>query len=89
VRDGVPRLDGDGPLAGSTLTQDVALRNAVELAGVDPVAAVTALTATPARVLGLDQRLGRLAPGYAADAVLLDGDWSVRAVWAGGRRITG
>ncbi|MCZ2861081.1 N-acetylglucosamine-6-phosphate deacetylase [Blastococcus sp. VKM Ac-2987] len=87
VRDGVARLAGTGLLAGSTLTLEAALRRAVRVVGLDPVAAVTALTRTPARVLGLDDRIGRLAPGRAADAVVLDEDWSVRAVWAGGRPI--
>ncbi|MGY1807944.1 N-acetylglucosamine-6-phosphate deacetylase [Blastococcus sp. SYSU D00669] len=86
VRDGVAVLAGTTTLAGSTLTLDAALRTATR-AGVDPVAAVTALTATPARVLGLDDRLGRLAPGHAADAVVLDDGWSVQAVWAAGSRV--
>lgn len=86
VRDGRAVLTGTDTLAGSTLTQDAALRTAVA-AGIDPVAAVTALTATPARVLGLGDRLGRLAPGHAADVVALDADRSVTAVWAAGRRI--
>jgi N-acetylglucosamine-6-phosphate deacetylase len=79
-------LAGTDTLAGSTLTQDTALRTALA-AGVDPVAAVTALTATPARALGLGHRLGRLAPGYAADVVALGADRSVTAVWAAGARI--
>ena len=31
-------------------------------------------------------RFGMLAPGYAADAVLLDHDWTVTEVWADGTR---
>jgi N-acetylglucosamine-6-phosphate deacetylase len=50
-------------------------------------AAVAALTWVPARALGLDERLGRLAPGYAADAVLLSDACEVRAVWGAGRRL--
>ncbi|MDP5183489.1 N-acetylglucosamine-6-phosphate deacetylase [Blastococcus sp. BMG 814] len=87
VRDGVARIAGTGTLAGSTLTLDDALRRAVDVVGLDPVAAVTALTATPARALGLGDRLGLLAPGYAADAVVLDEGWSVRQVWARGCRV--
>jgi N-acetylglucosamine-6-phosphate deacetylase len=59
---------------------------AVREAGIDPVDAVTALTATPAATLGLGDRYGRLAPGYAADAVVLVDDWTVQAVWANGSR---
>lgn len=84
VRDGVAVLNGTDTLAGSTLTQDVALRTAVTRGDIPPVEAITALTLTPARVLGLDGRLGRLAPGFAADLVVLDEEWRVRAVWAAG-----
>jgi N-acetylglucosamine-6-phosphate deacetylase len=87
VRHGLAVLSGTSTIAGSTLTQDVALRCAIENAGVSPTEAVAALTATPARVLGLEHRLGRLAPGFAADAVLLDHEWQVGEVWANGLRI--
>jgi N-acetylglucosamine-6-phosphate deacetylase len=91
VVDGVARLVGPdsapGAIAGSTLTQDQALRNAVRRTGLSLRAAVTALTWVPARALGLDGRLGRLASGYAADAVLLDEACAVRAVWGAGRRL--
>jgi len=84
VHNGLAVLSGTDTIAGSTLTQDVALRNAVTLAGLDPVTAVAALTRTPAHVLGEGHRLGRLHAGYVADAVLLDHDWRVTAVVADG-----
>ncbi|MEP6480056.1 MAG: amidohydrolase family protein, partial [Rhodoglobus sp.] len=71
----------------STLTQDAALRCAIERAKVTPQVAITALTSTPARALGLDHELGLLAPGFFADAVLLDHGWNVTEVWAAGARI--
>lgn len=71
----------DGTIAGSTLTQDAALRTAVA-AGVDLPAAVTALTTAPARAIGRPE-LGSLAVGSPADAVLLDADLVVRRVWTG------
>ncbi|MET0735505.1 MAG: N-acetylglucosamine-6-phosphate deacetylase [Microbacterium sp.] len=82
VKDGVARLAAGGPIAGSTLTQDAALRLAVA-AGVALEDAVTALTSTPARAVGRDD-VGRLEPGRLADAVLLDEDLAVREVWIAG-----
>ena len=81
VSDGVARLS-DGAIAGSTLTQDAALRRAVS-AGVPFKTALAAVTSTPARVLGRAD-LGILSPGAAADAVLLDADLQVSRVWAAG-----
>jgi N-acetylglucosamine-6-phosphate deacetylase len=86
VRGGRAVLAGTDTIAGSTLTQDAALRTALA-AGVAEPAAVAALTAVPARALGLGHRLGQLAPGYAADVVALAADRSVTAVWAAGERV--
>ncbi|MDQ4214703.1 N-acetylglucosamine-6-phosphate deacetylase [Microbacterium capsulatum] len=82
VTDGVARVDS-GSIAGSTLTQDVALRRALE-AGVALPDAVDALTRTPARAIGVADRLGVLEPGFLADAVLLSADATVARVWTGG-----
>jgi len=87
VTNGEAMLSGTDTLAGSTLTQDAALANTIELAQVDPVLAVRAVTASPARALGLDERLGYLRPGFAADAVLLDDRWRATTVFANGLRL--
>jgi N-acetylglucosamine-6-phosphate deacetylase len=84
VSGGVARLAGDGTIAGSTLTQDEALRRVVA-AGVDLAAAVSAVTSTPARAIGRPD-LGRLSVGSPADAVLLDDDLRVQRVWSTGRQ---
>lgn len=86
VEDGVARADDTGSIAGSTLTQDVALRRAVQ-AGATLPAAVLALTETPARAIGRDAVLGRLREGLLGDAVLLDADLRVARVWTGARLI--
>jgi N-acetylglucosamine-6-phosphate deacetylase len=87
VAGGEALLTGTQTLAGSTLTLDAALRNAIDLVRVDPVLAVGALTASPARALGLDDRLGYLRVGYTADAVLLDAGWHASDVYANGQRV--
>jgi N-acetylglucosamine-6-phosphate deacetylase len=87
VAGGVARLAEGGSIAGSTLTLDAALRRAVTEVGVTIEEAVTALTETPARAVGRGHDLGRLAVGYAADAVLLGDNFEVEAVFAAGRRL--
>jgi N-acetylglucosamine-6-phosphate deacetylase len=85
VTDGIAHVTGTDTIAGSTLTQDVALRNAVQLAGQSLPDAVAALTSIPARALGLGDRLGRLAPGFAADLVALSPALEVLRVWGSGQ----
>jgi N-acetylglucosamine-6-phosphate deacetylase len=87
VSGGIAHLAGTSTIAGSTLTLDGALRCAITLAGIDEVAAVEALTRTPARVLGRDDQWGMLAAGYAADLVVFDESWQVERVWAQGNEI--
>ena len=84
VRDGLATVAGTDTIAGSTLTQEVALGLAIDRLGLSRADAVAAVTATPARILGLGDRLGLLEPGYAADVVALDDDCAVRAVYAAG-----
>ncbi|CAD5138404.1 N-acetylglucosamine-6-phosphate deacetylase [Microbacterium sp. Nx66] len=82
VENGVARADDTGSIAGSTLTQDVALQRAVA-AGVDLPEVVRALTETPARAIVRDAHLGALRPGLLGDAVLLDAELRVARVWTG------
>lgn len=84
VENGIARTVDTGSIAGSTLTQDVALVRAVQ-AGVPIAEAVRALTATPAAAIGLGGRLGTLTTGALGDAVLLDADLQVRWVQTGAR----
>jgi N-acetylglucosamine-6-phosphate deacetylase len=87
VAEGVARLTEGDSIAGSTLTLDVAVANAVRDIGLTPLAAIEAATVVPAQILGVDDRFGRMEPGYVADAVLFDDDWRVRGVWIDGRPI--
>lgn len=71
--------DAAGHLAGSTLTLDRAVRNLVAL-GVPLADALRMATLNPAERIGLQNRKGRLAPGFDADIVFLDEDLRVAAV---------
>jgi N-acetylglucosamine-6-phosphate deacetylase len=84
VTDGIARTEVGGSLAGSTLTQDAALRRVVCDCGVSLPDAVRALSMTPARVLDLGEFVGSIAPGLRADLVVLDDDLRVHSVMSGG-----
>lgn len=88
VRGGVARLAGQDTLAGSTLSMDVAVRNAVA-AGLSVADASRAASFVPARLLGLDDRTGSIAQGKTADLVVLDDGLSVHAVIARGTTVAG
>jgi N-acetylglucosamine-6-phosphate deacetylase len=87
VAAGVARLTSGKAIAGSTITLDIAVARAVQDVGLTALAAVEAATAIPAQIMGVDDRFGRLEPGYMADAVLFDSDWQVRGVWIDGRPV--
>ncbi|MEW2545841.1 N-acetylglucosamine-6-phosphate deacetylase [Streptomyces sp. NPDC047002] len=80
VKDGVARLVDDGSIAGSTLTLDTAFKRAatVDLMPVEDI--VRAISANPARLLGVDDRVGSLEPGKDADLVVLDADFTLKGV---------
>jgi N-acetylglucosamine-6-phosphate deacetylase len=89
AREGGPaRMTERGPipgaLVGGGLTLDAALRNAVTFLNLRVEEAVALLTSTPARILGLEKRKGRLAEGYDADLVRLSPDLKVMQCWIGG-----
>ena len=72
------RLTGaDGTLAGAVLTMAGAVRHMTAQGGASLEEALTMASLTPARFLGLDQRIGRIAPGHRADFVALDQDLRV------------
>ncbi|MFN7194218.1 MAG: amidohydrolase family protein, partial [Rhodospirillales bacterium] len=78
----------DGTLAGAHLDMAGAVRNAVLHVGIARVDALTMACVTPAKFLGLQDRLGHLARGRKADIVELDADLRVQRVWAGGASLS-
>ncbi|WP_085339309.1 N-acetylglucosamine-6-phosphate deacetylase [Aquidulcibacter paucihalophilus] len=78
--------DKVGTLAGSNLNMALAIRNAMSMMRIDLASAVRMASATPARFLGLEERLGTIAPGLNADFVHLDDELHPRSVWIGGAK---
>lgn len=74
-----------GGLAGSGLTLDLAVRNALEMLPVDLPLAIRMASANPAQVLGLQGRKGQIAVGFDADLILLDKELAVQQTYVAGR----
>ncbi len=77
----------DGTLAGASITMRDAVAYLVNTLGLPVSEALTMATLTPARLLGVDDRVGRLAAGYRADLVHLSDALDVTQVWTGGREL--
>jgi len=76
----VARLVHGGSIAGSTLTLDRAFKRAVTVDRLPVEDVVAALSANPARLLGMADQVGCLEPGRFADLVLLDENFDLKGV---------
>ena len=83
VADGAARLKEGGALAGSTLQLATAFKNICEVTGLPAKELVKATSASAAAAMGWTDR-GSLMPGYLADIVLLDSDYTVQKTFVGG-----
>ena len=77
-----------GAIVGSTATMAGVVRHALA-AGLPVTEVAAAASTTPARVLGIDDRTGALRPGLAADLVVCDAEFRLRAVMRQGRWLAG
>ena len=84
VEAGAARLE-DGTLAGSVLTMDEAVRNAVDL-GIDLSDAIASASAIPARVVNRPD-LGSLGVGASGDVVVLSDDLDVERTLIAGEQV--
>jgi N-acetylglucosamine-6-phosphate deacetylase len=83
IKDGVC-MDENGTLAGSAMDMSRAVRNAMELLGLDLQAAVTMASRAPASFLGLADRYGEIASGLRANFVAADDALNVKGTWIDG-----
>ena len=74
----------NGTIAGSILTMNLAVRNAIRFAGVSLTDAVRMAAQIPAQVAGCADRKGSLEAGKDADVTLFDAEFRCLATWARG-----
>lgn len=87
VKDGDAKLAENGVRAGSTLTQDVALKNLLAFTGKPIEEILPLLTENPAKLLNIFDEKGSIADGKDADLVLLTADDDIAEVFVGGKKI--
>lgn len=74
----------DGTLAGSGLDMATAVRNVVDMLRLPMDEALRMASLYPAKFIGMDDQIGRIAPGYRADIVLFSGEVEVQETWIDG-----
>jgi len=89
VEDDVAKLPDRSSFAGSVATADRLVRTMIRVADVPIVDVIKMITATPARILNVNDRKGELAPGKDADIVIFDTDVNVQMTIIHGRIIYG
>jgi N-acetylglucosamine-6-phosphate deacetylase len=88
VHDGVGMMLDRSAFAGSTTLVNEMIPILTNVVGVPLVETIRMMTLTPARVLGMDARIGSIAPGKAADLAIFDDDWRAWRVMIGGEWMT-
>jgi len=78
VEDGVAKLLDRTAFAGSVATADRLVRTMHQVGEVPLVDCVRMMTATPARIAGIDNRKGSLLPGKDADIVIFDENINIK-----------
>lgn len=68
------KYEADGILSGSALTMNDALKNLVHHCNIELSEAIRMCTINPAKVLRMDDQLGKIQKGFVANMILLDKD---------------
>ena len=85
---GVMRAE-DGTIAGSALRMDEGVRNYMAYTELPFAKAIVAATYAPAKLIGLEREVGRIAPGLRADLSFWDDEFSAIATMVGGITVYG
>jgi N-acetylglucosamine-6-phosphate deacetylase len=80
-------INSEGKLAGSSITQIDAIKNAFEKCNIPLESAISMATLYPAEYLGVSDHLGQLKKGYRANLVHFDSDFKIHNVWLAGNQI--
>lgn len=87
VEDGDAKLASTGVRAGSTLTQNTALKKLLSFTGLSLEDILPMLTENPAKLIGIYDKKGSIANGKDADLVLLDEACDIAEVFIGGEQV--
>lgn len=87
VEDGVAKLPDRLSFAGSVATTDKLLKNLVKNAGISMSEAVKMLTATPARIMKVQNSKGRIEIGFDADLVIFDNEFEIKSTIVNGELV--
>jgi N-acetylglucosamine-6-phosphate deacetylase len=79
----------DGTIAGSALRMDEGVRNYMAYTELPFAKAIVAATLAPAKLLGMDRELGRIAPGLRADLSFWDEEFTIIGTMVGGHTVFG
>lgn len=85
VKDGAARLADSGNLAGSILQLIDGVKNVVKWQIASPAEAIRMASQVPAESVKIDDVCGKIAPGYAADFIVLEDDMSLVATYLDGK----
>ena len=85
--DSVMKLADRSCLAGSVATSNILVRNMVKECDIPLTEAVKMASATPLRVIGFDDKKGKLKAGYDEDIILFDNNIEVKSVYIKGNRL--
>lgn len=77
-------VDAKGTLAGAHLAMDQAIKNAVNLVGIDVADALKMASTVPAAALALHAELGKIKPNYRASLTMLDENLTAEGVMVDG-----
>ena len=80
-------VNSEGKLAGSSITQIDAVKNAYQKCNIPLNQALAMASRYPAEYLGIENHLGSLKPGYRADLVHFDANFKVHNAWVSGKQI--